>query len=126
METPAEYKVPKIYVVAGIRYRLVKCTPNRAETFDNEYLAAKSPRQKAKLARGIVERADPASTVPEPNWEAEAEMAQVLEVLHDFLSQYESTLLVALRFLKESNQPDVLTPKSVLNDGQNSGPAKKV
>ncbi|NUQ83017.1 MAG: hypothetical protein HUU10_15550 [Bacteroidetes bacterium] len=125
METPAEYKAPKIYVIAGIRYRLVKCTPNRAETFDNEYLAAKTPRQKAKLARGIVERADPTSMVPEPNWETEAEMAQVLEVLHDFLSQYESTLLIALNFLKESNPPHAQIQKSGLNVGQKSGPAEK-
>ncbi|NUQ83026.1 MAG: hypothetical protein HUU10_15595 [Bacteroidetes bacterium] len=90
METPAEYKAPKIYVIAGIRYRLVKCTPVRAEIFDQEIQAVKTPLQKMELAKSVLERADPNGTLPDPDWNQDFLMPQVLEVLTDFLSLYGS------------------------------------
>lgn len=121
----------KTYNINGVQYRHIPCTAKRAEDFQIQYAVVDQQADKgeytpmAVLAKTIVERVNPDSALPEPDWAGDVPMTTIREVLADFFLQFNPKYGSSLIFLNELNPDEIRKAASTRSVGQPNGEKSK-
>lgn len=113
----------KTYNINGVQYRHIACTARRADDFQKQYEIVDKQADNgeytpmAVLAKSIVERAKPDSTLPEPDWTEEVPMTTIREILADFFLQFNPKFGSSLIFLNELNPDEIRKAASTRSAG---------
>lgn len=99
------------YEIAKVKWDLVPCTVEASEEHQTEYNQCKSPKDFAVLARKILKRTNPDSSIPDPDFTASGIEMKIIHKIHeDFFLEYNPTFGNLLKSFRGSNQQNQKTP----------------